>query len=66
MTIDINNEIEIARKSWELSKYTDEELKEELTLREKLSRIEASENLYAVKDVIDFDEDGIPFNTEAL
>ena len=54
-------EQEKARKDWELSKYTTDELKEELASRA------IEQNLYARKDTIDYElEDGkeIVFDTE--
>jgi hypothetical protein len=69
MTIDIQEEIEVARRSWELSKYTDEELAHELYLRKKLENSDDSAKYetarYEDKDVIDFDDfTGEPFNSD--
>jgi hypothetical protein len=49
------------QRLWELTKYTITELHDEID-----RRLEEKANLYAVKDVIDFDENGEPFNTETI
>lgn len=49
------------QRLWELTKYTITELQDEID-----RRLEEKANLYAVKDVIDFDENGEPFNTETI
>lgn len=49
------------QRLWELTKYTITELQDEID-----RRLQEKANLYAVKDVIDFDENGEPFNTEAI
>lgn len=54
-----------AEKEWELSKYTQIELEDEIERRVNERKREA-EKLYAVKDVIGFDENGIAYNTEEI
>lgn len=49
------------QRLWELTKYTITELQDEID-----RRLQEKANLYAVKDVIDFDENGEPFNTEEI
>lgn len=49
------------QRLWELTKYTITELQDEID-----RRLQEKANLYAVKDVIDFDENGEPFNTETI
>lgn len=50
---------------WELSKYSTTELQDELD-RRFYEQQRRAESLYAVKDVIDFDENGIAYNTEEI
>lgn len=57
----ITSEIDNEQRLWELTKYTITELQDEID-----RRLQEKANLYAVKDVIDFDENGEPFNTEAI
>ena len=51
------------QRLWELTKYSMTELQDEIERRIN-ERKRESEKLYAVKDVIDFDENGIAYNTE--
>lgn len=53
------------QRLWELTKYSMTELQDEIERRMRERKREA-ESLYAVKDVIDFDENGEPFNTEEI
>ena len=53
------------QRLWELTKYSMTELQDEIERRMRERKREA-ESLYAVKDVIDFDENGEPFNTESV
>jgi len=66
MSVDIMREIEVASVSWELSKFTDDQLVEELEMRARTAAIQAAEqeHLYRNKDVIDFDINGTPYLTE--
>lgn len=59
-------ELEQQQREWDLSKFSDNELIEEIRRRNQKEAREANkEYLYAKKDVIAFDEHGNPYDTEA-
>ena len=63
--MNIFSEIETAKISLELSKFTTEQLQTELDLR-AIFYLSAHHDLYKNKDTIAYDYDGTPYNTEAV